>query len=909
MVDDILATCMDNGSQRSPSNFQAESQFATDVLDELPSQVPYMFDMADSTWPNVYLFGPVGRSFGAFIHREQKRHYSSTSAATSPTAPTYTSASTSTSDSTSSSSLSWSAVLEVYAASNAPPSYIDIRASLQSSADDLIKLHGAYQVEKVRPCGSQAAERYLDFLLRLESFLFFLLWHRVPSFIHANLLRDLHELHRDTFRPSSLTFREPVASEKLRAQDLWDRRRAYQQGYSHRGEPAPIPPDVTVAILPEDWRDPRVACRDAADYDVSRKVGIFSRSHVVVFGSFLPVPADLKRTVLKRTMGPDVDDGDGQVPVKRARMDLVFALAPSDGVVSYKERPRAGATAPPSALTPNPTPILNSSAPRTSSVESRLNSLLRRTGNLDSTLVNREPAAPVLHCNSTALALDRSCSSRRTSTSLDSTMQNPTWTRDDMTALLIHSRKLDSTRESIPNNPDYIAHARNSTVLPADHDSQSTLELASTGKSTARDSVARNSSLDSATLDSIAHDSSSLVSTVDSTHDSAALDSTAVETGIEPGPASSTLDSAGMDSSRSGALDSTLRSARDSTALDLTLVSSTHPHPEVVHPNPDSVHPYPDSDHEAESGHPDPHAELDLEPARLPFSEMQMRTQPQKQWNGHGEAGTSKVDGENQKQDEDEAVSVGADPTKGACSGATTSTRPACVSGKSQPAANSTAASASPPPLARSSRDVSTHTDGAKTKTRTKTKQHKLPPVQNMHTPPIIPFAQNIPAAPGAPLILGAGCVMTFEASQAHRAFGAETRRGDAEALVEWFSMHTRGGQRNVEWVRYLREVLWVAGPGLTPSRSDTGAATAASSYSSPPSSLEGTTSLGLVLERVADAPRPFGDATLHDDGRAVRAFLKTRPASEVGRYVQYLRAVLGEVECGLAEDAGEGLG
>ncbi|KAJ7458342.1 hypothetical protein B0H11DRAFT_2061773 [Mycena galericulata] len=815
MVDGILAKWMNTVSQRSLGNLQLESQSATDVPDALQSQVPYMFDMADHTWPNVYLFGPVGRSFGAFIHRDQKRHCSSTS-----TSPTSTSAfvSTSTSDSTSSSSSSWSAVLEVSPAANAAPSYIDVSASLQSAAADLVRLYNAYQVEKVRPCRNDTAERYLDFLLHLEAFLFFLLWHGVPSFIHANLLQDIFELHRDTFRPLYLTdqlavekfrLREPAAFEKLRAQDLWDRRCAHQQGCSRPGKPFPVARDATVAILPKDWIDPRAGNLPTnCGANAPRKVGIFSRSQVVVFGVVpTPVQADLKRHL--------APDGMGEQIAKRPRTDSdtewvpgpPLAPVPQATVVSYKVRPRAGTGAfAPSVgpvLAPNaissatPPPTVDSSASRNPSLPSSivdsnnlastLNSLLRQAWNLDSTLVNREPTA--LH-SSTSLA-----------------------------------------RDSTAGAPD--SSARNPIA------SQSSFELASTGKSTTHTSTVnstRDSTHNYGLLDSIARHSS--------------LDSTALNSDVRE----STQDSRAVGSTaQESSWDSSTHSTRDSTT------SRKSPLHQVISAHPDRAH----GSRYARSPQSDPDPVC-----------------PSPRGKTISASGKAKVIPDSS------------------------------LTSSCQLAAHS--ASAPPPPLARSSRDVSVHHDGAKTstKTRTKTKQHGVPVTQNMRTQPILPFAQNIPAAPGAPLILGAGCVMTFEvSSQTPRVFGAETRRGDAEALVEWFLTHARGGQPNVEWVRYLREVLRVAGMGLTSSRNEAEAKMAASSSSSsPPSSFEGTTSLGLVLERVANAPRSFGDATVHNDGRAVRAFLKTRPAAEVGRYVEYLKEVLEEVVRGLGVGAGERL-
>ncbi|KAJ7616627.1 hypothetical protein FB45DRAFT_1064016 [Roridomyces roridus] len=113
---------------------------------------PNVFPVEDETWPRVCLFGPIGRPFGALI--AQYRHRTKDSIVILPGGP------------------------------------VDMRDEMRRAAVELNELHRA--VTAPDPT-TQVAVQYLDCLLRLESFLHFLLGKGYHALISINLLSDLHE--------------------------------------------------------------------------------------------------------------------------------------------------------------------------------------------------------------------------------------------------------------------------------------------------------------------------------------------------------------------------------------------------------------------------------------------------------------------------------------------------------------------------------------------------------------------------------------------------------------------------------------------------------------------------------------------------------------------------------------------
>ncbi|KAJ7627462.1 hypothetical protein FB45DRAFT_61014, partial [Roridomyces roridus] len=221
MVDTTTAKWLAAAAQRPPEK-------------EPSSTVPYLFEVQDATWSSVYLFGPVGRSFGAFIHRDRQA------------AQNY--------------------ILTVTDAHGAPRS-VDVCESLRRAGIDLARLQ--QRAPHPHHHSREAASQYLDFLLWLEAFLYFLLWHGFPSFLHYNLTTELLEYHKAIFKvPAGLP---AASSDKLRAEDLWDRRKRHQA--MHPG--SHVPPGITVAVLATDWADPRSApCPDKAWAVLDPKLGL-----------------------------------------------------------------------------------------------------------------------------------------------------------------------------------------------------------------------------------------------------------------------------------------------------------------------------------------------------------------------------------------------------------------------------------------------------------------------------------------------------------------------------------------------------------------------------------------------------------------------------------------------------------
>ncbi|KAJ7616511.1 hypothetical protein FB45DRAFT_1105709 [Roridomyces roridus] len=153
-----------------------------------------------------------------------------------------------------------------------------------------------------------------------------------------------------------------------------------------------------------------------------------------------------------------------------------------------------------------------------------------------------------------------------------------------------------------------------------------------------------------------------------------------------------------------------------------------------------------------------------------------------------------------------------------------------------------------------------------------------------------LPLASDVQTAAGAPRIIGSHLLMSF-ALGPKRAFGKrDEMQGDVEALTMWFKAGERAGLEDFLW--YVEEVLRRAvdgsGLGLRMGGEDR--------------EEEGESELGLVLERVSDLPRAFGEGTVGEDGNAVRVFLAgLGGGSEMGgRFAGYIRRVLEKVREGL---------
>ncbi|KAJ7458348.1 hypothetical protein B0H11DRAFT_2061786, partial [Mycena galericulata] len=173
----------------------------------------YLFEVDDPIWSRVFVFGPKGSCFGAFIHRNCSK-----------------------------------LVLTMSNQDGTQCRSVDVREMLEKAAKDLPIL----QRRCIQQGTREASLQYLDFLLRLEAFLYFLLWHDFPSFIHANLMKDLHDHHRATFRlPEGCA---QASFEGLCAKSLWDLRRKHQP-FHPVGKPLT---GALVTLLPPNWGDPRV---------------------------------------------------------------------------------------------------------------------------------------------------------------------------------------------------------------------------------------------------------------------------------------------------------------------------------------------------------------------------------------------------------------------------------------------------------------------------------------------------------------------------------------------------------------------------------------------------------------------------------------------------------------------------
>lgn len=123
MVDTTLAKWIHAAAQRS-------TEPAPTPTNSSGAPLPYVFDVDDPTWTSVYLFGPVGRAFGAFIHRD--RHISRNS------------------------------ILTV-AGGHGPPCSVDVCESLKRASLDLERLQ---QGARTPHHSREAAVQYFDFLVR-----------------------------------------------------------------------------------------------------------------------------------------------------------------------------------------------------------------------------------------------------------------------------------------------------------------------------------------------------------------------------------------------------------------------------------------------------------------------------------------------------------------------------------------------------------------------------------------------------------------------------------------------------------------------------------------------------------------------------------------------------------------------
>ncbi|KAJ7458351.1 hypothetical protein B0H11DRAFT_2199489 [Mycena galericulata] len=176
---------------------------------------PFIFELEDPTWPSVLLFGPVGSCFGAFMDVEKRDR--------------------------------WPDLKLNMSNQDGTRRFVAVREILQNAAKDLPNLKRHFVEQATR----EASRQYLDFLLRLEAFLYFLLWNGFPSFIHSNLMKDLHDHHRATFkRPEGSA---QASFEGLCAKNLWDLRRKHQP-FHPGGKPLT---DALLTLLPTNWVDPR----------------------------------------------------------------------------------------------------------------------------------------------------------------------------------------------------------------------------------------------------------------------------------------------------------------------------------------------------------------------------------------------------------------------------------------------------------------------------------------------------------------------------------------------------------------------------------------------------------------------------------------------------------------------------
>ncbi|KAJ7622159.1 hypothetical protein FB45DRAFT_927119 [Roridomyces roridus] len=293
MVDTTLSKWIEAAQQRALENAPTPT-----------NGLPHLFDVDDQTWAGVYLFGPVGRVFGAFIDRH--RHSTKNS-------------------------------IVIVPGGQRPHSPVDVCESLKRAAIDLERLQQAATAPNHT---TQAASQYLDFLLWLEAFLHFLLWNGFPAFLSANLVSDLYTHHRETYQPPPGTESHQV--DALRDKNLHDRRQAHQP----TGPVDPTLRGITIVILPADWIDPRTSAAGASAR------GVIDPQRGLMFPSCFPPPPPPTTAVSKESEDTRASEGSDSGPPSIAPVSAPVPTPHSPSSQNSTTTATAKRKASPDPLTP-----------------------------------------------------------------------------------------------------------------------------------------------------------------------------------------------------------------------------------------------------------------------------------------------------------------------------------------------------------------------------------------------------------------------------------------------------------------------------------------------------------------------------------------------------------------------------
>ncbi|KAJ7761831.1 hypothetical protein B0H16DRAFT_1884327 [Mycena metata] len=222
-------------------------------------------DVADPVWSTVCLVGPIGSAFGAF------QRNNSSWIITTPSGTT-----------------------------------VDVLRELKKTADALREAQLKSAVENSRA----ASQQYLESLLSTEQFLYSLGSQDFPTFVHHNLMKELHLRHSSLYDVPQDT--SPSLAQTLRAGNIADRRGTFRR---------PFPGDWPfsgIAVLPHDWKDPRTP-RNSASLSYSSQngavgwLGLTSSPQLRAFSHPLPVepqnpPPSAKTATAKRARAKPYSD-------------------------------------------------------------------------------------------------------------------------------------------------------------------------------------------------------------------------------------------------------------------------------------------------------------------------------------------------------------------------------------------------------------------------------------------------------------------------------------------------------------------------------------------------------------------------------------------------------------------------